>query len=139
MPAVVSFLERIKMLALREMKIENPFGHVRYLDSSEDSSKLERQAVNTLMQGTAASLIKRAILRLEALPQVQILASVFDSVLVQFPTSNMEDTVRDCIHAMEATGLNTPFPVDFAVAQSWGDCMEGLHSGSTGMPSGWSL
>jgi DNA polymerase-1 len=86
----------------------------------------QRQAVNTVVQGTAADLIKLALIRLnETLPdEVKMLLPVHDSVLLLVPEGLVEETRRIVIEAMESTpeGFTLPLKVEVKVGKTWADC-----------------
>jgi hypothetical protein len=86
----------------------------------------QRQAVNTVVQGTAADLIKLALIRLnETLPdEVKMLLPVHDSILLLVPEGLVEEARRIVIEAMESTpeGFTVPLKVEVKVGKTWADC-----------------
>ncbi|MEI8373464.1 MAG: DNA polymerase A family protein [Planctomycetota bacterium] len=85
-----------------------------------------RQSVNTIVQGTAADLLKLALIRLHnTLPEdVRMLLPVHDSVLLEVPTELVEETQRIVTEAMEALppGFSVPLKVDIHAGKTWADC-----------------
>ncbi len=89
-------------------------------------AEARRQAVNTIIQGTAADLIKLAWVRLNAeLPEgVQMLLPAHDSVLLEVPTALVEETRQIVKAAMETapTGFSVPLKVKTKTGRTWADC-----------------
>lgn len=91
-----------------------------------DAAEARRQAVNTIVQGTAADLMKLALIRLnEALPaEVRMLLPVHDSVLLEVPADMVEETgrlVRDAMETVPAD-FTVPLKVDVKIGRTWADC-----------------
>ena len=102
-------------------KVRTLYGRRRQLPniySASDALAAEarRHAVNTIIQGTAADLLKVALIRLnDALPEgVQMLLPVHDSVLLSVPTNLVEETQRIVVEAMESppAGFTVPLKVE---------------------------
>lgn len=85
----------------------------------------ENAAVNTPVQGSAADVIKRAMIDLEeALEasslQGRVLLQVHDELLLELPLKELEETrelVRRCME--EAVILDVPLKVDFGHGKNW--------------------
>jgi DNA polymerase I len=87
----------------------------------------ERTAVNTPLQGTAADLIKVAMIRIERKLREQKLQTrmtlqVHDELLFDVPEDEV-DPIRTLVkHEMEnVIALNVPIVVDVGVGQNWRD------------------
>ncbi|MBD3222177.1 DNA polymerase I, partial [bacterium] len=85
----------------------------------------ERIAVNTPIQGTAADLIKRAMLRLDATlreadsPALMLL-QVHDELVLELPEEDVEATAGLVREAMEgALELAVPLKVDVHHGRDW--------------------
>jgi DNA polymerase-1 len=93
-----------------------------------DVAKALRRAVNTIIQGTAADLLKLALIRLNDTlpPAVRMLLPVHDSVLLEVPVESVEETRRIVREAMEAVpeGFAMPLKVDIKTGRTWADCKE---------------
>ncbi len=85
----------------------------------------ENAAVNTPVQGSAADIIKKAMIELEARLSASklsaaLLLQVHDELLLEVPARELEATtelVRDCMeHAVE---LTIPLRVDFGHGRTW--------------------
>lgn len=125
-PSVKRYITRVILQAFEDKSVTNPLGHRRELPDWTDFDKTGRQAINTMIQGGAASLLKRGILRVSKLPQVTVLATVHDSIIVEFPTSEVETLAPQVAEAFAFQYEGVDFPVDFAIAASWGEAQEAL-------------
>ncbi|HKI56399.1 MAG TPA: DNA polymerase I [Trueperaceae bacterium] len=85
----------------------------------------ERLAINTVIQGSAADLIKVAMVRLHRLFEedgsgARLLIQVHDELVVETPEA-VADTVRDQVvrEMTEALPLRVPLKVEVGVARNW--------------------
>ncbi len=87
----------------------------------------ERVAVNTVVQGSAADLIKAAMIRLdralrEQCPRARLLLQIHDELLVEAPAEDAERVRGLLSHAMrEALELTVALEVSSAVGPRWSD------------------
>ncbi len=88
----------------------------------------ERMAVNSPIQGSAADLIKVAMINVhkklhEALPHVKMILQVHDELIFEVPDHDLEETKRLVKQEMEAVGtqlgLSVPLKVDLGVGKNW--------------------
>ena len=94
-------------------------------DNGRIRSMAENAAVNTPVQGSAADIIKRAMIdleeRLTASPlNGEMLLQVHDELVLEIPKSELEattDLVRDCME--NAVTLDVPLQVDFGSGKNW--------------------
>ncbi|MBK7643699.1 MAG: DNA polymerase I [Planctomycetes bacterium] len=85
----------------------------------------ENAAVNTPVQGSAADIIKKAMIELErriagTKLAGQLLLQVHDELLLEVPAAELEETrelVRDCME--NAVPLRVPLKVDFGSGKNW--------------------
>ncbi|MDP2791320.1 MAG: DNA polymerase I [Rectinemataceae bacterium] len=108
------------------------FGRRRRIEAIASRNKTERQAaqrvaVNTPIQGTAADIVKRAMLRVdkalrEKLPGVSMLLQVHDELVFEAPEAMVESACILIRREMEsAAALAVPLRVSIETAYSWGD------------------
>ena len=108
------------------------FGRRRRIEAITSRNKTERQAaqrvaVNTPIQGTAADIVKRAMLRVdkalrENLPEVTMLLQVHDELVFEAPEAMVEAACILIKREMEsAAELSVPLRVSIETAYSWGD------------------
>jgi DNA polymerase-1 len=87
----------------------------------------ERSAINTPLQGTAADIIKRAMLEMEAALQGAglsglMLLQIHDELLFEVPRAELADTARLVRRVMEGVvRLQVPLTVDLRVGANWGE------------------
>lgn len=85
----------------------------------------ERTAVNTVIQGSAADLIKRAMIRLhERLESLRhpakLLLQIHDELVFEVPNEEVSSLTEIVRHEMEhAMDLDVPLAVDVAVGNNW--------------------
>ena len=91
----------------------------------------ERQAVNTVIQGSAADLMKYAIVREDALlrPGMTLNLTVHDELVTTVPTHMVEaglEVVREAMMGKEIAELIAPVPLvaDIKVVQRWSEAKE---------------
>ncbi|MBX3332129.1 MAG: DNA polymerase I, partial [Nitrospira sp.] len=88
----------------------------------------ERMAVNSPIQGTAADLIKVAMINVhkklhEELPHVKMILQVHDELIFEVPDHDLEEAKRLVKSEMEGVGkqlgLSVPLQVDLGVGKNW--------------------
>jgi len=88
----------------------------------------ERMAVNSPIQGSAADLIKVAMINVHRvlhhkLPHVKMILQVHDELIFEVPDHDLDETKRVVRHEMEAVGqqlgLSVPLKVDLGVGKNW--------------------
>jgi DNA polymerase-1 len=129
--SVKDYIERVREQALRDAAVRTVFGRVRYFPVLRERAnrgvqeQALRGAVNTTVQGTAADLMKLAMLRVaEALrgreTDARILLQVHDELLLEVRQESVEP-IREVVRkAMEEVHpLEVPLVVDQKVGASW--------------------
>ena len=129
---VRNFIDNTLEQARREGKVSTLHGRVRPIpDINSKNSNLrgfaERTAVNTPLQGTAADLIKVAMIRIAADLQRRGLESrmtlqVHDELVFEVPESEI-DTMRTLVrdHMEKVHSLTVPLLVEIGVGPNWRD------------------
>jgi DNA polymerase-1 len=90
-------------------------------------SQAEREAVNMPIQGTAADILKKAMIDLHAaLPRqglkAQMILTVHDELLFECPQGEAAEAGALVRERMEgAAALNVPLTVDVGVGENWYD------------------
>ncbi|MGI9102895.1 MAG: DNA polymerase I [Terriglobales bacterium] len=126
------FIDRTLEQARREQKVATLFGRVRPIpDILSKNANLrgfaERTAVNTPLQGTAADLIKLAMIRLDQLlrerhMQSRMLLQVHDELVFEAPEKEVEDLHALVREQMEQVHrLKVPLLVEIGVGPNWRD------------------
>ena len=129
---VRAFIDRTLEQARAEMKIATLFGRVRPLpDMLSKNWNLrgfaERTAVNTPLQGTAADLIKLAMIRIDEEIRrrnlrSRMLLQVHDELVFEVPKSEVDEMKQLVQQQMENVHeLKVPLKVDLGVGLNWRD------------------
>jgi DNA polymerase-1 len=126
------FLDRTLEDARREQKVRTLFGRVRPIpDINSKNSNMrgfaERTAMNTPLQGTAADLIKLAMVRIDAAIRERALQSrmtlqVHDELVFEVPEAEldiMQSLVREYMENVHP--LAVPLRVEIGVGPNWRD------------------
>ncbi|MDO8706515.1 MAG: DNA polymerase I [Sulfuricaulis sp.] len=129
-PGVREFMERTRETARRQGYVETLFGrrlHTAEINAANMNRRqaAERAAINAPMQGTAADLIKLAMLAVDnwiarSGLDVRMIMQVHDELVFEIRTDTIE-TARDTIRrAMsEVASLSVPLIVDIGVGNNW--------------------
>ena len=131
-PAVRAFRERIVEQAQEEGHVATLMGRRRSIpelrSGNGNTRRLgERLAVNTVIQGTAADIIKVAMVRCyralaEAGTKTRLVLQIHDELLFEGPPSEMEDVTELVRREMcAAYQLDPPLEVDVGVGTDWLD------------------
>jgi DNA polymerase-1 len=90
-----------------------------------DRQYAERAAINAPIQGSAADLVKIAMVRLDAFlveneMPTRLLLQVHDELLLEVPVDEVEIVKEETRRVMEnAYPLNVPLKVDIGVGRNW--------------------
>ncbi|WP_329742340.1 DNA polymerase I [Dyella sp. A6] len=128
-PGVHAFMEATRAQAHRDGYVETLFGRRLYLDNLNARNQAlragaERAAVNAPMQGTAADIIKRAMIAVDAWlkprDDAHMLMQVHDELVFEVRTDALE-TVREAVreHMQGAAQLAVPLLVEVGVGANW--------------------
>ncbi|GFF08316.1 hypothetical protein SM139_3383 [Stenotrophomonas maltophilia] len=129
-PGVRDFMERMRQQARDQGYVETLFGRRLYLNDIHARNQglragAERAAINAPMQGTAADIIKRAMvdvdqwLRDSSAPARMIL-QVHDELVFETESSFVEDLRLQVVERMsQAAKLRVPLVVDTGVGNNW--------------------
>lgn len=131
-PGVRRFINETITAAREQGWVETLFKRRRYLPDLLSSNRQvrafgERTAVNTPMQGTAADIIKLAMLRIDQALREQglrarMLLQVHDELVFEFPKQEQPvliDLVRTGME--QAVQLNVPLDVEIKIGPNWYD------------------
>jgi len=131
-PGILAYMERTKEEARTFGYVKTPFGrkcHVRGINEKNPNHRgmAERAAINAPIQGGAADIIKRAMLKmplaLEAAGlNAKMLLQVHDELIFEVPNAEIDATVVCVKTSMEsATVLDVPLVVDTGLGANWDD------------------
>lgn len=127
---VKEYMDEIVKQAKKDGYVSTLLNRRRYLPDIKSPnfnirSFAERTAMNTPIQGTAADIIKLAMIKLADLIQEKglksrLLLQVHDELILEVPPEEVEEMVEMIKEAMEgAIELNVPLKVDINVGQTW--------------------
>ncbi len=131
-PGVKEFQERVIAEARERGYVETVTGRRRYLRDIKSRnwtvrSQAERTAINTPIQGTAADMIKIAMIRVHHLLEeggyrTRMLLQVHDELVFDLHRDEEETVVPEIVAAMrDALTLEVPVVVETGVGENWLD------------------
>jgi DNA polymerase-1 len=129
-PGVAEFMDRIREQAKADGYVETLFGRRLYLPdinarNHQRRTAAERTAINAPMQGTAADIIKRAMLAVDSWilkeePPVRLLMQVHDELVLEVESSFVAQATDHLRGYMQgAASLAVPLLVDVGVGDDW--------------------
>lgn len=129
-PGVQAFMQNTRVNAADKGYVETLFGRRLYLPEINDRNAMRRQAaertaINAPLQGSAADLIKIAMIRVDAWLTEQklnskVIMQVHDELVLEVPECEVEQVragLRDIMQG--AADLNVPLIVDIGSGSSW--------------------
>ena len=132
-PGVKRYLDGIRKSAAANGYVETLLGRRRYFPALKaqtnkaTKNREEREAINAPIQGTAADIMKIAMLKIpsafaEAKLKGKMLLQVHDELVIECPQAELEETVRVVRQVMEsAYPLNIPLETEARAGQNWGE------------------
>ncbi|MGJ8679877.1 DNA polymerase I [Paraglaciecola sp.] len=130
-PAVLTYMEDTRILAKEKGYVSTVFGRRLYLPEINASNGMrrkaaERAAINAPMQGTAADIIKKAMLAVDEWivslgnNEVTMIMQVHDELVFEIKQQNLEDHQKTIIELMEnAVSLDVPLIVEAGKGENW--------------------
>jgi DNA polymerase-1 len=129
-PGVAAFMDRIRAQAREQGYVETLFGRRLYLPdidarNHQRRTAAERTAINAPMQGSAADIIKRAMLKVDdwietRRPPARLLMQVHDELVLEVAEDFVEQAIaklRDCMEG--AAALDVPLLVEVGTGDDW--------------------
>ena len=129
-PRVKEWMAEVLANAEEKGHVETILGFRREIPDIKSSNRMrkaraEREAVNTIIQGSAADLIKTAMVRLDAALareglRARMLLQIHDELLLECPPEELDPLRALVADAMEnAIPLAVPLKVDIGVGDNW--------------------
>jgi DNA polymerase-1 len=133
-PGIRDYMEETKKFARAHGYVETIFGrrvHIREINSSNPGHRggAERAAINAPIQGSAADVIRRAMVRMPAALaakklKARMLLQVHDELVFEVPDQEVDTLAKVAQQVMEkaslpAVSLSVPLTVDARAAQNW--------------------
>ncbi len=132
-PRLVEYLEETRRFAVRNGYVETMFGRRRNIPEIRATSPLlraaaERMAINMPIQGTAADILKIAMvhideqLHLAHRTDVKMILQVHDELIFEVNDTIIQQVVPHILSAMEhAAALRVPLKADMHIGDNWGE------------------
>ena len=130
-PGVRDFMERTRQQARERGYVETVFGRRLYLDNINARNQglragAERAAINAPMQGTAADIIKRAMVDIDGWlaphrERALMVLQVHDELVFEVDADFLDTLLAEVPRRMAgAAELRAPLVVDSGVGENWG-------------------
>ena len=129
-PGVLDYMERTRTQAAEQGYVETIFGRRLYLPEINAKNPAlrkgaERTAINAPMQGTAADIIKKAMVAVDnwlsaSNLDARVILQVHDELVLEV-REDLVDQVRDevRVHMSQAAELDVPLVVEVGVGNNW--------------------
>ncbi len=120
-PEVFRYMEDLERYAERHGYVETLFGRRCYTPLINSANRhmvsfAKRQAINAPVQGSNADIIKMAMVKLNALDNINMLLQIHDELIIEIPDDLIETTVPVIKETMEnVTKLSIPLKVDVKI------------------------
>ena len=130
-PGVLDYMDSTRESAKEKGYVETVFGRRLYLPDIKASNGArrkgaERAAINAPMQGTAADVIKMAMIKVDdwiaknASDDVTMMMQVHDELVFEIKEDKIDDYVSTIKTLMEsAATLNVPLDVEVGIGENW--------------------
>ena len=129
-PGVKLYMEQTKEIAREKGFVETLFGRRLYLPgihSGRTRQAAERAAINAPMQGTAADIMKIAMINIQdwlekEKAQAKMILQVHDEVILEVATKDADSVATKISEIMsQAAQLSVPLEVESGIADNWGE------------------
>jgi DNA polymerase-1 len=132
-PGVKKYLDGIKKQAASQGYVETLLGRRRYFPALQSKQNVqiknreEREAINAPIQGTAADIMKIAMLKIppaleKAKLKAKMLLQVHDEIVLECPEKELEQTARVIKETMaNAYKLDIPLSTEARYGKNWGE------------------
>ena len=129
---VKDYMANIKARAKEDMFVETIMGRRLYLNEINAANGLRRQAaeraaINAPLQGSAADIIKKAMIDIDAfldkeMPEVKMIMQVHDELIFETPKKNAQEVLSTMKDMMEAAvKLDIPLIAEAAIGTNWNE------------------
>lgn len=131
-PGIKAYMERTKEFARTHGFVTTLYGRRCHLPAIHDKNPARRQfseraAINAPLQGTAADIIKIAMIRVERMlnaqfPEAAMLLSVHDELVIEAPQARVTEIMQAVKREMEHVArLSVPLIVETRAGANWGE------------------
>lgn len=132
-PSVLEYMHKTKLLAHEQGYVETIFGRRLYLPEINTKNIMrmraaERTAINAPLQGSAADIIKKAMINVSAWinglesPKINMIMQVHDELVFEVPTKDIDYAKKHIKNLMEGVeGLSVPLVASLGIGNNWDD------------------
>jgi DNA polymerase-1 len=134
-PGIKAYMEDTKAQAREDGYVKTIFGRKCHIKGIRDRNQMmrafaERQAINAPIQGAAADIMRRAMIKMpnaiSSVDGARMLLQVHDELVFEVPeasASNLIDVVKPTMEkaALPAVNISVPLVVDANAAKNWND------------------
>lgn len=135
-PAINRYKAQVVRLAKQQSPVpfvETLFGRRRYIPDLKVRelgllARAERQAFNTVIQGSAADIMKLALVRAHSCfvsePDVNLILTVHDELVTVTPEDKAEETaeaIRESMEGIKVREITVPLIADIQIVDKWGE------------------
>lgn len=135
-PRVLPWKEGVEEQALKEGYVEYSLGRRRHFAQADDEvgrAEVRRQAVNSVIQGTAADILCEVLCRLyshwrdeDLCGSIRFVNTVHDSMMFELLPEYLDplaESIREEVARVpkEVFGIDTPYAIDVEVGLRWGE------------------
>ena len=130
-PGVMTYMEETREKASKQGYVETLYGRRLYLPEIKSKNGMrkkaaERAAINAPMQGTAADIIKKAMLAVDAWleakndPRIKMTMQVHDELIFEIHQDIVEETTAKLVEIMNnAVELKVPLIAEAGIGENW--------------------
>ena len=129
-PGVQRYMDDVRINAAEKGYVETLFGRRLYLPEIKASNGMRRQAaertaINAPMQGTAADIIKRAMVKVDSWLQgsdtgARMIMQVHDELILEVPEGDVQSVSAQLVELMQgAAELDVPLLVEAGMGANW--------------------
>jgi len=130
---VKKYIDNLIKIAKEKGYAKTIFGHKRNLNELHSSMPMvrktaERMAINTPIQGTAAGIIKKAMIEVDKqiinkkIQNTRMLLQVHDELIFETRNNDVQNAIKIIKQIMEnIIKLKVPLKVDVKIGENWGD------------------
>jgi len=127
-PTVKDYLKSVQEKTREQGYVETLLGRRRYFDFANATPMLlaafERESVNTVFQGSAADLIKLAMLKIDGAlldEGAHLLLQIHDELIFEVEAERAETFAKEAKNTMESIyALHVPLKTSVAIGKNWG-------------------
>lgn len=126
-PGVKKYMSECIEIAKSKGYVETLFGRRRYAPELQSKNAMvrnfgERAVINAPMQGTAADIVKKAMIDIDRSLEIRMLLQVHDELIFEVPKKDVESSLPLIREKMENTvKLKVPLKVNISHGNSWFD------------------